>query len=255
MLMPIGFNANQTQNRNINFTSSIRFVSYAEFDKFLKAPKTKVVDQMGTLNEVCGIENLVATKNIVQCLGGRLENQKSTNLINKIYDVFDVIFHWFPNNFYDRSNKKYIESNELIKIGDKLHEMQLDKLKGAIFGGLSVKNSDAGTLSLKLINFFKKHLKTCKQKDFTAFFGQNTRDKEYYLPMTSFIYCRKNDTYYVNCRKCNSKNEFDVLGEYMVRDFFDYIFVSQNDKVFMGLKSKEAIPNEFWNKKSIKIAA
>lgn len=236
---------------NINFTSNIRFIPYNRYKKLTNLYQTKFVKEMSNIDEICEFEQNCATEEIIQCLAGVFMDLK-----NKINQVF----HLYPDKLYNGLGQKLIN---LIQIGDKLIEMiKTGAFKGALFGGITLDNHSPSKLCLKLFNFFKKIFKACEEKDITIFFAQNAKGKEYSQPQTAFIYCKKNDTYYVNCRngRYNYKIKTcdtwqDLLDKYEIRDHFDYIHVSPKDKVFIGFESKETIPNEFWNKTKNKKAA
>ena len=88
------------------------------------------------------------------------------------------------------------------------------------------------------------------QDKFTVFFAQNLNPEDWRPPESSFTYSKPNDTYYVNCKRCDKfrYDTSDLLDKNEIRNYFDFIHIAGEDKVFIGLDSQEQISNAFWNK-------
>lgn len=234
---------------NISFKSNIRFIPYKEYEKLSTIPKTDIVKEMWDIDSVCQIKDYGATKDVKYCLAGVLKNLTTKK---------DFLFHWYPTKLYESFGFGAPKDN-LIKINTKLKEViKHNQLKGFIIGGFS-KNCDnkhnhyylgeKSELSKKLLKFLQRPFKLKNRKNFTIFSGQNPEDK--WLPESAFVYSKQNDTYYVNSKCYMDYGSGDLLDKDKIRKHFDLIHVADDDKVFIGLDSQEAIPKEFWKKRII----
>lgn len=239
---------NISNNSNISFKSNIRFVPSKEYKELLTNLGAKFVGEMWNINSVSEIKSCCYTDHINQCIAGVLK------IPNGISNVKQLIFHWFPDRLYENTVQN---KDNLIQIGKKLEEFsKVGKLKGFIIGGTSrkchVQSLYENKLSIKLFNFLKKPFKLRKKDNFTIFFSQKTKKREFInFAESDFIYSKKNDTYYVNCSEFLGSKEprwEDILEKNDIRNHFDFIHVADDDKVFIGSDSQEQIPNEFWNK-------
>lgn len=203
--------------------------------KLLTAPKVRLVSEMWQLKQVEEVHENGATKEIIYCVAG---------IIKDIEKKSDYIFHWFPSKMFncDSSPTKY-----QLEIKDALQDIAKTKeVKGFLIGGISKKDAFVNFLSMKLINFIKTPFKKTEQKDFTMFFSQNAKYSSYWeRPQSAFIYNKKNDTYYVNCKTSRNEKWHDLLNKDEIRNHFEYISISPHDKVFIG---REQISNDFFNK-------
>lgn len=223
---------------NINFTSNIRFISYKGYEKLASMPNTAFVKEIHNLRQVETIKNQGATNGVIYCIAGVVKdfNEKTTKL-----------FHWFPNLLLTEFSTVRID---ILK--NELNLLSKHKIKGFLIGGIT-KGPD-GTdpkfghkLSTKLINIIKAPFKNARKADFTLFFSQDAKHVDSkHRPEAAFVYNKKNDTYYVNCKKYENEKWNDLLDANKIRDHFDYINISEKDKVFIGSKQ---IDNEFLNKK------
>lgn len=100
------------------------------------------------------------------------------------------------------------------------------------------------------MNYFKKILNSEERKRFTIFFGQNASELDGYNPKSAFLYSKHDDTYYVNCQKFDKSKyaDIDILDKTDIKSHFDLINIAEQDKVFIGLESKEEIPKSFWQR-------
>ena len=232
---------------NISFTSKIRFVPSITVDKIIQKTLTVPVTEMFEVNHVKKINKTGATKRVLYCVAGLLKDIKYKE--NKI-------FHWFPNRVVDDTYPCKCRSEKLKLAMSTLSEK--NEYKGFLIGGILRDHPFENWLSAKMINLLKRGFKHVEKKDFTMFFSQdakNIKNLELHVPESSFVYCEKNDTYYVNCKKYiyndldNYQDEsgvwHDLLDKNEIRNHFEYISVSPNDRVFAG---GEEVPKSFWDK-------
>lgn len=233
---------------NISFKSNIRFIDTINYKKIVKELNAPKVIEMWNIDSVRQIKSCSETDHINQCIAGVLQIPQKANRVQSL------IFHWCPDRLYENLPQN---KDNLIQIGKKLEEFsKVRKLKGFIIGGTSrkchVQSCYENKLSVKLFNFLKKSFKLGKKNNFTIFFSQKTKKREFInFSESAFIYSKKNDTYYVNCSEFFGSKKTgweNILKKNDIRNHFDYIHVADDDKVFIGLESEEEIPNEFWNK-------
>lgn len=233
-------------NSSISFKSNIRFIPYREYDRLSKLPRIGIVKEMSDINSVHQIKDYGATKDIKYCIAGVLKN---------LTEKKDFLFHWYPTKMYNDFGFGSPKDN-LINIKTKLKELvKHNQLKGFLIGGFS-KNCDnknnhyflgeKSELSDKLLKFLQRPFSFKNRKKFTMFFGQNSESN--WLPESHFVYSKPNDTYYVNSKCFMDYGSGDLLDKDKIRKHFDLIHIADDDKVFIGLDSQEAIPNKFWNK-------
>ncbi len=242
------FHINMQNNiSNISFKSNIRFIPYKTLDKMLNNSHVKYSGAMFDLCQINKVEQSSATKGIIYCVSGVLKNM-SENI--------DYLYHWCPDYLFKKPSGK--KDNSLLAIGKKLQETKTsNEVKGFIIGGLSKScDTEKSELSLKLINYFKKMFNAKERSNFTVFFSQKTSDKKGFSPRSAFIYSKKEDTYYVNCQKFDifKDEDVDILDKNQLKNNFDFINISDEDKVFIGIDSNEDIPKSFWQKNNFKKA-
>ncbi len=238
----------QNKVQNISFTSNIRFVSNSKYTKLSSSVHTKVVKEMSHAAEARTVEKCGATSGIVFCIGGILKDLEYKN---------NFIFHWFPTEIVsDKPKSQYIRNAESLKTFIK-NIPENSNLKGLLIGGLAKGSPKESLLSIRLLNLLKRSAKHIQKQDFSVFFSQKADGVKFesLWPEAAFVYNKPLDTYYVNCKKfqyidpSNTKDArglwIDLLDKNEIRDHFDYISISPNDKVFIGSKQ---IPNEEFNK-------
>lgn len=228
----------QNNVSNISFTSNIKFVSNSRYQKIANLPKTIIVEEMAQVKNVQKVKNGAATKDIIFCIAGM------AGVIKKFKKKADFIFHWQPKAIFKDTLK---EREGAKKIGEKIRNIPAERsLKGFLFGGLSKDYSEENWSGMRMLNFLDNNIKHLKKSDFTVFLFQDSDVlmKEE-LPQCAFVYHKKNDTCYVNCRKTINEHWHDLLDENQIRDHFGYIKISPEDKIFIGNRQ---VPNEFWGK-------
>jgi len=235
---------NSSQN-NINFTSNIRFISRSGFEKILKNPKTRIVGEMYTKAQLLEVKDIAATTNIQYCLAG---------VFKKISEKKDLFYHLMPRRYYWKTPEfpEWFQPQHLVRIKEELKNLpNSEKLKTFLIGGLQKENLEddckvASKASTKLLADLRDALAGKLNLDFTAFFRQKTPRKDWYSnPNISLAYNKKADTYYVSvCEKQSKRKLVDILDPQKLKEHFEYIEVSDNDKIFVQGKH---VPNEFWN--------
>lgn len=230
---------------NISFTSDIRFVTQNTYKRLINQSNVVKVSLMYRLNHVASFNKKGASEGISSCIGGI-----NRNLSDNITDVF----HWDSCAF---ANVGYVEQLENQEITDALSILaKLKKIKGLLIGGVASPHEDF-PFSLKMVNFLKLPLKKTKKADFSMFlFQKKYKSKLINYPESAFLYDKEKDTYYINCTetkrlKANTYKRRDIMNRHKIRDHYGVIKISDNDKVFVGLKSKIPIANKFWNKNDI----
>ena len=83
---------NQKQN-SPNFTSNIRFIPNKGLIKILNNPKTQILGEMYTKNQLLEIKNQGGTLNVKYCLAG---------VFNLIKEGKDFLSHLMPRRFYEK---------------------------------------------------------------------------------------------------------------------------------------------------------
>lgn len=229
---------------SVSFTSNIRFIPFSRYEKIAKEPDATRVSEMWNLNHVREIENKAkgATDGIIYCVAGIIKNVEKTT-----GQKVDFLFHWFPKPMFEGDrfycSGQHSELKEAIKNAAKSKDS-----KGFLIGGISKDAPYSNSLSLRLINFLKHPFKKEHRNHFTMFFSQDCKDADiYHRPKSAFVYDKKTDTYYVNCQK-DVKGKFrDLMNKDKIKQHFDYIHISPEDKVFIG---REQVPREFFNKRN-----
>lgn len=233
----------QIENKNnLSFKSNIRFVSEGEFKKLLKTPTSKV-EEMWEIEKLQEIHGRGMTEDIMYCVAG---------LITSIKDSKDYIFHWYPDELLGGRKQSIKLPNFQVIINHFASLKQNEKTKGLIIGGTSSSVSKTTSrLSTRVLNAIKRPLTQEQRNNFSLFFAQNSPHKYKLTPQSEFIYSKRHDTYYIHSgvKSDEVEDEFVTLNtKEQIKDGFDFIHISDNDKVFVGLESDEAIPNEFWKK-------
>ena len=223
---------------NISFTSNIKFVSNSRYQKIANLPRTIIVEEMAKVENVQKVKNSGATKDIIFCIAGMV------GVIKKFKKRSDFIFHWQPKAIFKDTLEERASAK---KIGKKMKSIPAQRdLKGFLFGGLSKDYSKENWSAMRMINFLEQNIKHIKKRDFSVFLFQDSyvlASEE--LPQCAFVYHKKNDTCYVNCRKMINEHWQDLLDKNQIYQHFGYIKISPQDKVFIGNKP---VSNEFWNK-------
>jgi len=230
---------------NISFTSKIKFIPHWEYKLRTKYLNPVKIGEITDIKEVKKFDKRGATEKIIVCIGGVIQDLRSKR---------KRLFHWLPVGIVEDSQPSRENSKKITTTLQKTPKHH--KLKGFIIGGYAKSDKWLHEFSVKIFNTLKRSLKHVEDKDFTIFFAQREprkiniyREK----PQTAFIYSNISDTYYVNCRKIKNmglKNpqdqDFqDLLSKEEIYDYFDYIKLSPNDRVYArGRKT----PNSFWDK-------
>lgn len=232
----------------ISFTSNIKFVSYPKYRELANNLNTISVHEMYKVDQVRDIEDLGATDGIVCCLAGTLDLLKEST---------SKIFHWFPDELFKNHN---LSKERLKEISENIQNIKnIEKYKIFAIGGISKDFPGNHFLSLKCLGFFKRNLKQIDPQNVTLFFAQNAKGVKNWkhTSESAFIHNKKNDTYYVNCRKFvyNSPENpsdqsgfwHDLLDKDEIKEHFGLIIASPKDTFFTE-KNAEAIPQTFWRK-------
>ena len=228
----------QNSVSNISFTSNIRFVPYPKYREIsdMGLFGTKFVEEMHDISKIRHITNRGATESIIYCLAGMVQNLKSKK---------HFLSHWFPKKIV--KNNKICERNSK-KLASKLNKISANnKFKGVFFGLISEDFIEENKMGKKLFKLFKDNFKIPNKKDYTLFLFQDAKGLKSTddWPTINFVYSKKDDTYYVNCRKTIDKKIHDLLTKDEIRNHFGVILPSKNDKFFVG---DEQVPNGFWTK-------
>lgn len=226
----------KNETSNINFTSDIRFVSKSALRKLAKPADTITIEEMWHVKQVQPVQNKGATNCIAYCVAGVIKNLESKK---------DYIFHWFPTNIIRKDGYPTIAGNDIKNTLQGLSKSK-SKQKGLLIGGISKLRKDENFLSVKLINLLKTPFKRNREKDFTVFFSQKAQNPSLLgMPESALLYNKKSDTYYINCQNYKNSRWQNLLKKEDIRDNFEYISISPNDRIFIGSKQ---IPNNFFNK-------
>ncbi|MFA7657945.1 MAG: hypothetical protein WCY19_00765 [Candidatus Gastranaerophilaceae bacterium] len=216
---------------NINFTSNIKFVPYKRYKKIVSLPNIVIVEQLGTIKNI-KVKSGGAVEQIVFCLAG---------VVKVLRKKLPLVLHLQPKHILkDSTDRKQIETT--------IRKIKPSRtIKGFLIGLLSQDCLKENLSGRKLLSLLRQNTKHIQKKDFTMFLFQDAENIVYEgeLPESAFVYHKKNDTYYVNCRKMLNEYWHDLLDEKEIRDHFGYISVSPEDKVFIGNRQ---VPNKFWNK-------
>lgn len=226
----------ENRTSNISFTSNIKFINHARYTNLRINLNGTRACEMNKLEDTLEIANYGETRGIMYCIGVILKDLKTKN---------DYICHWHPGGFFKKKSNK----NFGLRLKQKLKHTSHEGVKGLIVGGLS-KDVDKRYHyeSLRMFNLLKKGLQDIKQKDFSMFLMQSNKERRKGVwPHLSFIYSKKEDTYFIYYQKDRSKT--DLITPEEIRNHFDYIHISPNDSVFVG---DNQIPNSFLNKKKQK---
>jgi len=228
----------QNNVSNISFTSNIRFVPYPKYREIADMGLfgTKFAEEIHDISKVRNITNRGATEEIIFCLAGMVQNLKSKKLF---------LSHWFPTKIVEDDRRCKRNSK---KLASKLNKISANnQFKGVFFGLISEDFIKENKMGKKLFKLFKDNFKIPNKKDYTLFLFQDAKDLKSTdnWPKINFVYSKRDDTYYVNCRKTIGKKIHDLLTKDEIRNHFGVILPSNNDKFFVG---DEQVPNNFWTK-------
>lgn len=223
---------------NLSFTSNIKFVPYSRYERIadMGLLGTKFLYEMCDPRKITRITNRGVTDQIIYCLSGVVQNIKNKRAF---------LFHWQP--------KKIVKDNEecrnaTAKISKSLKNISAkNKFKGVLFGLISKDFAEENRWGKDLFKLLKKNFKIPNKKDYTMFLFQDAKGLKSTddWPKINFVYCKRNDTFYVNCRKTIDGKWQDLRTKEQIRDHFGVIIPSANDKIFIG---NEQVPNSFWAK-------
>lgn len=228
---------NPTQNsNNINFTSKIIFIPRKKMIRKASGLGVKKIKEMWHPNDIKNIQYKGGTDGIVYCLAG----------IAKTKNLSPSIYHLCPDDFYHVFKEMTITRLNLLKKYIK-KTFNNSKTKVFLIGGVSKVREIEGTWSHDLLSEIKPLVKKADKNNFSIFFSQKNNGKtEYPKAAAGFIYNRLKDTIYVNVSvQKNYNNIIDLTTPQEIRDNFEFIKISPNDKIYVG---KKHIPNKFWNK-------
>lgn len=236
---------------NINFTSNIRIISRKEFNRLSYLLWTSEVGEMSKASQIQEFKGCASTDWIMSCIAGVAKNLSSKK--NKI-------FHFLSRQTLSKYVGDETSQKELEEV---LIKNSKNKIKGLLLGGCSgkMKYIDeegkiglSSGLSLDLLAFLKKPFRKSKKADFSYFLFQKHKNVGVpSRPVCAFLYDEVIDTYYLNCIIEKEDRSFiNIMKKADIRDHFKFIHVSDEDKVFIGLKNKKPIKNNYWNNSNVR---
>lgn len=225
---------NISNNSNVSFKANIRFVTSKDYSAMAKTLQPLIFSEMRQLDEIETVLLDSCTSNIKNCVAG---------VLKKMNNFKQYAFHWFSG---------CMTKDALLKVETKLKRTKKKThLGGFAIGGEVMclgecRESSAGQ---HVIGTLAKCFSKEELEKFSLFLGQKNYFKNLHFSRTCFIYSKKEDTYYVNSQLCLPEIGYkDVTTREDIRDNFEYINIANDDKVFIGLNSEDAIPREFLNK-------
>lgn len=228
----------QNNISNVGFTSNFVFVSEARLNRLATETRPISINEICDISKVPQIEANGKTQGVIYCIAGVLKN---------LNEKTDKLFHWFPKEIVKSDLASKSNAQKIVETLNQIPTAH--QLKGFYIGGLSKSENSLfeNWMSSKMIRLLIQGLRHVKNNDFTAFLFQDAKnvDQEHW-PKSAFLYCRNNDTYYVNCKNFKDGSWHDLLDKNAIRSHFDYINISPNDSICIN---EEQIPSEFFEKK------
>lgn len=188
---------------NISFTSNIKFVTRAEFNRTQKeiGEKNRVSEKLSSLS---GTSDKIFSERAYYCTMGGVNNTKKCTLM-----------HYAPDTLLENL------SNAKLKLDNELEKYRKKDFSGIITGGYV-----EGISFVSMGAFLKfKEMLSSATGNISTFWGQ----KDGYVDLA---YTSKDDTWHI-CKEKGVFGEGQAITAYEIKDSFDYINISDRDKVLV----------------------